>query len=88
MKRAALALGLVCAMGAAGCTALEDAVFNRAIRAMLGGQPEPIDGMRVVVCGSASPLGNTVDRAQACIAVLTPEHFLLFDVGARSPVRT
>ncbi len=43
--------------------------------------------MRVVVCGSASPLGNDPNRAQACIAVVTPEHFFLFDVGARSPVR-
>jgi len=32
-------------------------------------------------------LGNDPDRAQACIAVLTPEHFFLFDVGARSPLR-
>ena len=49
--------------------------------------PPPPDGMRVVVCGSASPLGNDPTRAQACIAVLTPEHFFPFDVGARSPLR-
>ena len=50
--------------------------------------PAPVpEGLRVVVCGSASPLGNVPDRAQACIAVLTPKHFLIFDTGARSPVR-
>jgi ribonuclease Z len=45
------------------------------------------DGLRVVVCGSASPLGNDPARAQACIAVVTPEHLFLFDIGARSPQR-
>jgi ribonuclease Z len=53
----------------------------------LGQAPTPPDGLRVVVCGSASPLGNLPDRAQACIAIVTPGHFFLFDVGARSPVR-
>jgi ribonuclease Z len=49
--------------------------------------PNPFDGMRVVICGSGSPLGNVSDRAQACVAVITPEHLFLFDVGARSPLR-
>jgi ribonuclease Z len=49
--------------------------------------PPEFDGLRVVVCGSASPLGNDPDRARACIAVLTPEHFFIFDAGAGSPVR-
>jgi len=49
--------------------------------------PETVDGLTVTVCGSASPLGNAPDRAQACIAVVTPDHFFLFDVGARSPSR-
>ena len=39
--------------------------------------------LRVFVCGSASPLGAT-DQAQACIAVLTPEHFYVIDSGAGS----
>ncbi len=39
------------------------------------------DALRVFVCGSASPLGMT-DQAQACIAVLTPEHFYVIDSGA------
>jgi ribonuclease Z len=46
------------------------------------GIPNP-DSLQVFVCGSASPLGNT-DRAQACIAILTPTHFYVFDSGAGS----
>jgi len=65
----------------------QDWLFQRAAQSLMSQQPEPIDGMRVVVCGSASPLGNDPTRAQACIAVLTAEHFLLFDSGARSPLR-
>ncbi|MDB9918177.1 MBL fold metallo-hydrolase [Pseudomonadales bacterium] len=38
--------------------------------------------LRVFVCGSASPLGT--GQAQACIAVVTPEHFYLIDSGAGS----
>jgi ribonuclease Z len=44
---------------------------------------ESSGNLRVFVCGSASPLGRT-DRAQACIAVVTPEHFFLIDSGAGS----
>lgn len=46
------------------------------------GLPNP-DSLRVFVCGSASPLGNS-GRAQACIAVLTPNHFYIIDSGAGS----
>lgn len=65
----------------------QDAAFKRAAGAVMGQSGETFDGLRVVVCGSASPLGNDPDRAQACIAVVTPDHFFLFDVGARSPLR-
>ena len=65
----------------------QDALIKRAAASMLGQTPETFDGLRVVVCGSASPLGNDPNRAQACIAVVTPEHFFLIDVGARSPQR-
>lgn len=67
--------------------AVQDALLKRASSTVFASVPESFDGMKVVVCGSASPLGNTMDRAQACIAVVTPEHFFLIDVGARSPVR-
>ncbi|MFK7913855.1 MAG: MBL fold metallo-hydrolase [Pseudomonadales bacterium] len=65
----------------------QDAAFKRAATMVMGRTSDTFDGLRVVVCGSASPLGNAMDRAQACIAVVTPEHFFLFDVGARSPLR-
>ncbi|MBW2423746.1 MAG: MBL fold metallo-hydrolase [Deltaproteobacteria bacterium] len=91
MRRVAFVLGLAGllagAVGIVGCTAIEDALFDRGVRTLMAGEMPPIDGMRVLVCGSASPLGNDPERAQACIAVITNEHFLLFDVGARSPMR-
>ncbi len=65
----------------------QDALFRQGLKTVMGQAPEPVNGLRVVVCGSASPLGNDPARAQACIAVITPEHFFLFDVGARSPMR-
>lgn len=65
----------------------QNALLTQAMKAQFSQTPAPLDGMRVVVCGSASPLGANPDRAQACIAVLTEEHFFLFDVGARSPLR-
>tara|TARA_B100000768_G_scaffold168096_1_gene172686 strand:+ start:111 stop:1151 length:1041 start_codon:yes stop_codon:yes gene_type:complete len=57
--------------------------------ATLGMSKQAIDseGLNVIVCGSASPLGNDPDRAQACIAVVTPEHFFLFDIGDRASFR-
>jgi ribonuclease Z len=68
--------------------ALQDVLVKRGATATLGRTLEPLDGvMRVVVCGSASPLGRDPERAQACIAVVTDEHLFLFDVGARSPLR-
>ena len=82
--------GLVLAAGAAliyNTTAGQDWLMQRAAGAVLGQTPDPVEHLRVVICGSASPLGNDPNRAQACIAVVTPEHFLLFDVGARSPTR-
>jgi len=65
----------------------QDALFVRAAQMLIAPAAPLPDGLRVVVCGSASPAGNDPDRAQACIAVLTPEHFFLVDVGARSPQR-
>ncbi len=76
-------IGLVAYNTVAG----QNALFKTAAKSVMGQTSEPYDGMRVIVCGSASPLGNDPNRAQACIAVITPEHFFLFDVGARSPLR-
>jgi ribonuclease Z len=83
---AALVIAIVAA-GVYNSTAGQDALFSTAAKNQMGQSMAPVDGMRVVICGSASPLGNDPERAQACIAVITPEHFMLFDVGARSPQR-
>ena len=83
-----VAVAVFVLFGAAACVpAAEDALYKRAVTAVMKRPPAPLDGMRVVVCGSASPLGWGPERAQACIAVVTNEHFFLFDVGARSPQR-
>ena len=93
MRRLAYLLLIVFALLAAGAAYVfytesgQDAFFARAAGAALSPTPDDVEGLRVVICGSASPLGNDPKRAQACIAVLTPDHFFLFDVGARSPLR-
>ncbi len=65
----------------------QDTLFKQAVELRFSQQSKPFEGLRVVICGSASPLGNDPSRAQACIAVVTPDHFFLFDVGSRSPQR-
>ncbi|MDG1034197.1 MAG: MBL fold metallo-hydrolase [Luminiphilus sp.] len=65
--------------------AVQDKILDRgtAMIAERGAQGLPeSDSLRVFVCGSASPLG--MGQAQACIAVVTPEHFYLIDSGAGS----
>ena len=66
---------------------VQDFVMKRGTLLVFGGSVDTFDGLQAVVCGSASPLGTNPDRAQACIAVVTPEHFFLVDVGARAPMR-
>ena len=93
MRKAIYALGIALAALAALAAATfytaagQDALFQRAAKSLMAQTSVPIEGIRVVVCGSASPFGNSPARAQACIAVLTAEHFFVFDVGARSPLR-
>jgi ribonuclease Z len=65
--------------------AVQDAALKRGTAAIAerGSAPFPeSESLRVYVCGSASPLG--MGQAQACIAVITPEHFFLIDSGAGS----
>lgn len=49
------------------------------------GIPQP-DALQAFVCGSASPL-PAPGRAQACIAIMTPEHLFIVDAGAGSSAR-
>mgnify|MGYP006100516827 FL=1 len=62
-------------------------LIDRALRSQMAPEAMPSETLTVVVCGSASPLGNSPDRAQACIAVLTDQHFFMFDAGSGSQVR-
>jgi ribonuclease Z len=65
--------------------AVQDVLLERGTAriAERGAMPLPeSESLRVYVCGSASPLG--MGQAQACIAVVTPEHFYLVDSGAGS----
>jgi ribonuclease Z len=65
--------------------AVQDRLLERGTTriAERGAVPLPeSESLRVYVCGSASPLG--MGQAQACIAVITPEHFYLIDSGAGS----
>lgn len=65
--------------------AVQDIVLDRGTTAIAERAAEGLsksDSLRVFVCGSASPLG--MGQAQACIAVVTPEHFYLIDSGAGS----
>lgn len=65
--------------------AVQDAALSRGTKliAERGTAPLPeSENLRVYVCGSASHLG--MGQAQACIAVITPEHFFLIDSGAGS----
>ena len=82
-----LCLLIIVGLGRALLTlpAVQDMVLERgiAIIAKRGAEPLPdSESLRVYVCGSASPLG--MGQAQACIAVVTPEHFFLIDSGAGS----
>jgi ribonuclease Z len=65
--------------------AVQDVLLERGTTriAQRGALPFPeSESLRVYVCGSASPLG--MGQAQACIAIITPEHFYLIDSGAGS----
>ena len=80
-----LALLLVVGRVALEIPAVQDALLARgaAGMALQGDRTQASnDSLRIYVCGSASPLG--MGQAQACIAVVTPDHFYLIDSGAGS----
>ncbi|MDH3644501.1 MAG: MBL fold metallo-hydrolase [Gammaproteobacteria bacterium] len=84
-------VALAVAIGLLGLVLLNTAWFqDRMLRqgaklVMSAPAADAVDALRVFVCGSSSPL-PAPGRAQACIAILTPEHFYLIDSGARSTV--
>ena len=65
--------------------AVQDILLDRGTAAIAERASEGFSestSLRIFVCGSASPLG--MGQAQACIAIVTPEHFYLIDSGAGS----
>ena len=62
-------------------------LFSLAILPVLAtGASQERDSLRVFVCGSSSPLLD-LNRAKACIAVVTDKEFFLFDTGAGAGAR-
>ena len=90
MKKVIILILVLCLLTAVGrglltLPAVQDALLVRGTTAVaegVGADFSESTSLRVYVCGSASPLG--MGQAQACIAVVTPEHFYLIDSGAGS----
>lgn len=66
--------------------ALQDRLLDRAVTAAMQAESSrpPDGGIRVFMCGTASPL-PTPDRAQACVAIQVDDRLFLVDAGAGSP---
>ena len=81
------AVGIVVLMVVGAFTFTEpgqDILLERAAGASVGAPPlQGIDGLRVFMCGTSSPLPSP-DRAQACVAVLAGDRLFVVDVGAGS----
>ncbi|MBT7642923.1 MAG: MBL fold metallo-hydrolase [Rhodobiaceae bacterium] len=80
--------GIVLALGFAlvmmNSVTLQDRLVERALTARLSQTPTNLggDGIDVVFCGTASPMGQ--GSAQSCVAVFAGDRFFLVDTGARS----
>ncbi|MBT8146153.1 MAG: MBL fold metallo-hydrolase, partial [Gammaproteobacteria bacterium] len=73
---------------------MKQAIFNLSIIGLLlistSGKAQPVpapaanfDGLRITLCGTSSPL-PAPGRAQACVAVETPDHLYIVDAGSGS----
>ena len=65
---------------------VQDRLFNRALSNALKVDDQQLfngDGLKVFFCGTSSPI-ISVNRAQACTAVIAGEKFFLVDVGTGS----
>ena len=81
----ALSLAIIAAI-ALNTPSVQDALLARGLSAVMSASSEQeSDALRVLVCGSSSPL-PAPGRAQACIAIITPDHFYIIDSGAGSTV--
>ena len=63
----------------------QDALLARGLDARMAqaSQTPPEGGIRVFMCGTSSPLPS-LDRAQACVAVLVDDRIFVVDAGAAS----
>jgi ribonuclease Z len=62
----------------------QDFLLDRfAVVAVAGAPTSGVDGLRVFMCGTSSPL-PAPDRAQACVAVVAGDRLFVVDVGAGS----
>ena len=78
----ALALGIVTLR----IVAVQDLLMGYMLKAAMSQDTERVyeeKTLKAFVCGSSSPI-PAPGRAQACIAVLTPEHFYIIDSGVGS----
>ena len=81
----AVSLTIIAAI-ALNIPSVQDTLLARGLSvAMSAPQKEEGDALQVLVCGSSSPL-PAPGRAQACIAIITPDHFYIIDSGAGSTV--
>jgi ribonuclease Z len=61
----------------------QDFLLKQAARRMIAPPEARLDGISVFMCGTAAPL-PAPGRAQACVAVLTREHYFVVDAGSGS----
>jgi ribonuclease Z len=90
MKKALIAGGLVLAVVVIAALAfsrpsVQDAIVRRIATQQMEVRNDLLDydGLRVVMCGTASPMPHPA-RAQACVMVITGKRLWLVDAGARS----
>jgi len=82
----AIFIVLIGAAGAVRLSPVEDALFARAVERAMGPRQEGLfdgDGLKVVFCGTGSPLPSA-KRAQACTAIFAGDKFFLVDIGTGS----
>ena len=90
MRRLALVFAVLLALAvivlvAVRIPAVQDQLLARALAAGFAAPAKaaPEGGMRVVMCGTSSPLPHP-ERAQACVAVLVDDRMFIVDAGAGS----
>ncbi|MGD8418584.1 MAG: MBL fold metallo-hydrolase, partial [Pseudomonadales bacterium] len=86
MLRFVLIVALLLGAGyytATGTRAGQDYLLGLMVSSAMSRPVTPIDGLRVFMCGTSSPLPSP-DRAQACVAVSAGDRMFVVDAGAGS----